>query len=557
MTPSSLTRHRTLVQILAFTVITYGLIIIAGSLIKQQHIHTAGRDIGDLFVAVPLIIGLTFIYLGSLLARRKHNAWIATLALFIFVLGLNLSQAIHPRPGFDFTSADALRGILVPSLITVGLLVARESFRVQSDMRSIAQALRFSFIIILVALLYGVGGFMLLDTRDFHKEIGPSSALHYTVDQFGLTTDSPSPQTHRAKLFLDSLSGISVATGVYVIISLFQPLRTRFSDQSVARAHAESLLEHFPSDIDDFFKLWPHDKLYFFDKSSRAGLAYHVSRGQALVVGDPFGDPKRFAILLSAFLELCFVNDWQPAFIHTTDKYQKLYEQFDFRQQKIGEEAVLDLESFQTEVGSKYFRQIRNRFTKLGYQVELLQPPHATSVLRELHKLSSEWLQRPGREERGFMMGYFSSDYMQRGPVAVALDAERKIQGFINLVPTFQAKTANYDLLRFGSQAPGNCNDFLLLGLIELLRADGIVKLNLGLTPLAGLDDEAGEDATFVHNTLRFLYANGDRFYSFSGLRRFKEKYRPNWEDRFIVYRGGPASFTRTLAALNRVMKVK
>ena len=45
------------------------------------------------------------------------------------------------------------------------------------------------------------------------------------------------------------------------------------------------------------------------------------------------------------------------------------------------------------------------------------------------------------------------------------------------------------------------------------------------------------------------------RFYSFSGLHRFKQKYEPNWSDRYIAYKKGVRGFTRTVTALNVAMK--
>lgn len=556
MLQTKLSRRHLLVRTISLIVVTYGIVIIASSLMRQLRIHNTNRDIGDLIVGIPLVIGFTFIYLGSLLSRQKYTAWVLTVGLFVFILALNLFQLTthHGLPSRHTTSAIG-RDVVLPLLILTGLLVSRASFHVRSDIRSFGQALRFSAVIIIITLVYGVLGFTLMDKRDFHKEISFSEAIHQTIDQAGLTTNSLTPHTRRAKLFSDSLPVVTIATAAYVFISLFQPLRARLTDQSSQRQHVEELLERFPSDIDDFFKLWPHDKLYFMDSSNRAGIAYHVTRGVALVIGDPFGDPKRFAVLLSEFNDQCFVNDWMPAFIHVSSKYENLYKQFDFRLQKIGEEAVLDLDAFQAEVNNKYFRQIRNRFTKLGYSVELLQPPHNADVMKQLNQISNEWLQKPGRSERALLLGYFSDDYMQRGPVAVAVDESHKIKGFINLVPTFKPGVANYDLLRCGSDAPGNCNDFLLLGLIEALREAEYTTLNLGLCPLSGLEDADDDEKTIVDNALRFVYANGDRFYSFSGLRRFKSKYNPNWEDRYISYRGGIRGFTRTVTALNRGMK--
>jgi len=380
--------------------------------------------------------------------------------------------------------------------------------------------------------------------------------MHQTVDQLGITTADVVPHTARARLFVDSLSMISVAAITAAVLAFFQPIRFRLQPQAAQRARARELLERYPSDLDDFFKLWPHDKHYFFDDAQEAGLAYHVSQGVALVVGDPFGDPKRFLLLLQAFQELCFVNDWRPAFIHVGTRHRTLYEKLGFRLQKIGEEAVLDLEAFRAEGTSKYFRQIRNRFTKLQYRVELLEPPFDDALLTRLGDVSAAWLDRPGRAERGFMLGSFEPAYLQLSRVAVVRDAAGQIRGFMNVVPTFEPQTANYDLLRCDSSVPGNCNDFLLLGAIELLSAEGVRTLNLGLCPLKGLD-ESEEVTGLIDTALRFIYANGDRFYSFTGLMRFKSKYRPTWEDRFIAYGGNPASFARTMTALTRAMKVK
>jgi phosphatidylglycerol lysyltransferase len=126
----------------------------------------------------------------------------------------------------------------------------------------------------------------------------------------------------------------------------------------------------------------------------------------------------------------------------------------------------------------------------------------------------------------------------------------------MNIIPTFEVGVANYDLLRCDSTAPGNCNDFLLLGAIDLLQANGQAKLNLGLSPLKGLD-EPSEEPTMIDTALRLVYANGDRFYSFSGLERFKSKYHPVWDDRFVAYVGGPAGFARAMNALTHAMKIK
>jgi phosphatidylglycerol lysyltransferase len=321
----------------------------------------------------------------------------------------------------------------------------------------------------------------------------------------------------------------------------------------------QDLLNRYGGSSEDFFKLWPHDKQYFFDEDQHTGLAYHVFRGVALSLGDPIGYQKHFNKLLSEYEDLCFGNDWLPAFIHVESTNKRLYARHGFAMQKIGEEAVLDINHFQTDVsGNKYFRNINNKFTKQEVTCEMLTPPHHRAIVDRLRSISDEWLSVGGRDERGFAMGYFTEEYMQLCQVMVARDAAGTIQAFINKLPAdFDKDEANFDLLRHTTKSQSNINDFLLMNFIAYLQQADYKRVNLGLCPLSGLDENDSEKSGLIDGVLRFAYANGDRFYSFSGLRRFKEKYEPEWRDRFIAYQGGLRGFTRTTNALMRSMRIK
>jgi phosphatidylglycerol lysyltransferase len=350
---------------------------------------------------------------------------------------------------------------------------------------------------------------------------------------------------------------MSIGALVYAFVSLFQPLRARFGDQSSGRMHAEALLAKYPASSEDFFKLWPHDKIYFFDDTAQAGLAYSVHRGVALVVGDPLGDPKKFDSLLDSFEELCRTNDWQIAFAHTEPQHSAWYKTHGFSLQKIGEEAIVDLAHFNAHVqNNKYFRHIRNKFEKQGYRAELLRTPLDTVTVARLRHISRTWLSLPGREERRFMMGYFTAGYLNMSSsIMVLRDKDGVIQAFMNQIPSYDATEINYDMLRHMQNSPGNSNDFLLLNFMAYASEQGFARANLGLCPLSGLGSHE-EAHALIDNALGFVYNNGDRFYSFTGLRRFKAKYEPAWSPRYIAYRDGVPGFTRVVTALNRAMKV-
>ena len=552
--------QRFAVQFLGILVAAHGAYILATTLLDQVGLHH-GSNLTDLSVDIPLLIGLSLLYLGALLRRRKRTAWLVTIMAYTFYLGTSVAQllghaAVHPLDRDDVT-----RHLLLPLVVLMLLFVFQREFVVKSDIQGFRFAARFIVIVLGAALIYGVAGFTLLDKTDFHQEIRFQTAIHYTIDQFNVTTKQPAqPYTKRAHLFVDSLSFVSLGAVIYAAIALFQPLRMRLSDQRVERQRMAGLLENYGAQSEEFFKLWPHDKQYFFDNGGRSGLAFHVNRGIALCLSDPAGDPRHFSALIDDFQNLCFSNDWLPALIHVGDHYRDIYEKQGYTMQKLGQEAILDLEHFRNKVaGEKYFRQIRNKFDKRGFTSELLKPPHHQAVLDRFQSISREWLSQGGRAERRFVMGYYTPEYLQSCEVLVARDAAGTIQGFVNLVPAgFTREEATYDLLRHAKGALGNINDYLLMNLIEYLAGQHYKRLNLGLCPLVGLDDgDTDEEKNrLIDGVMRFAYANGDRFYSFSGLHRFKAKYEPEWSDRYMAYQGGVRGFSRTIAALMRTMRV-
>jgi phosphatidylglycerol lysyltransferase len=507
---------------------------------------------------LPLFFGVTLVYLSTLLRRRKRAAWNVSVGVFMLILLFGFIQYFRTASIHRFHIVTFTATIVLPVLALIILLQNRRLFSVKSGVSTVQQAARRIVIILLAAILYGVVGFQLLDTKDFQREINIPQSIVYTLDQFNfLTPQHIQPHTHRAVLFLDSLSYTSGIAAFYMLLSLFSPLGINFLDMTEEREHVRQLLEKYPTNSEDFFKLWPHDKQYFFNPGRTSVLAYTVKRGVALCVGDPLGDPASFPALISLFNEFCRLNDWLPALIHVDKSHTELYEKYGFAKQKIGEEAIVQIEHFQTKVRKdKYFRQITNRYAKLAYTTEVLLPPHNAAIIDRLRSVSADWLKQPGRDERVFMMGQFNEAYLQQCPIVVARDAAGTIQAFINQLPKIGEPTeANYDMLRHTKESPGNVNDFLLMGFIERLQQEGYKTLNLGLCPLAGMLKNRDDDKTVIDSALQFVYANGDRFYSFAGLYRFKSKYEPHWSGRYIAYKGGIRGFTRTLTALNTAMK--
>jgi lysylphosphatidylglycerol synthetase-like protein (DUF2156 family) len=283
----------------ASLVLLDGLLVIIVTLVQQLVMKDLRSSIYQ--IELTLFIGITFVYLSNLLWRRKQMAWVVTLIVYAFYIGVNLNNlaTLSHRHFHHLHYFLIIKSFVIPVLAVIGLIYSRNVYKVKSDTRSFGVSLRIIFIVLLIALFYGVTGFLLMDKADFHHEIDVAEALHRTIDQFGFTTNSHIiPYTKRARLFLDSLNFISVAAVVFAFLSLFQPLKARFGDQTKNREIAESILADHHGNSEDFFKVWPHDKNYFFNQTFNAGLAYAVRHGVALVAGDPFGAVSEFSSLI-------------------------------------------------------------------------------------------------------------------------------------------------------------------------------------------------------------------------------------------------------------------
>ena len=92
--------------------------------------------------------------------------------------------------------------------------------------------------------------------------------------------------------------------------------------------------------------------------------------------------------------------------------------------------------------------------------------------------------------------------------------------------------------------------DYLFRGLLLELRQAGLRRFDLGMAPLSGVGDRPG--ATLQERALHQLFEHLNRFFSYRGLRNYKAKFEPSWEERFLVYQGGPPGLVKTALALTR-----
>jgi lysylphosphatidylglycerol synthetase-like protein (DUF2156 family) len=77
--------------------------------------------------------------------------------------------------------------------------------------------------------------------------------------------------------------------------------------------------------------------------------------------------------------------------------------------------------------------------------------------------------------------------------------------------------------------------DLLIAHSLLQLKAAGIVEASLANAPLANV----GEPKRPLDRGVALLFENMNAFYGYKNLFRFKKKFAPRWEGRYILYPAG------------------
>jgi len=284
----------------------------------------------------------------------------------------------------------------------------------------------------------------------------------------------------------------------------------------------------------DFFK-YSADKRFFFDSRREGVISYGVSGGTAVALGDPVvPDADVLGRIVDEWLAFGRRNGWRLAFHQVSPRWLCAYSNADLAAVKIGEEAVVNLDTFSISGNHmKAFRSAINRLTRDGYTVRSYKPPLDDELLEALREVSDIWLHLGRRRERRFTLGQFDEEYLRECRVFTVEDGEGKVYAFSNLIFDGVPGEATIDLMR-RREEPDGAMDLLFVRMFEALRADGYRSFSLGMAPLANVG--TGEHSRVIERALRQLYERGDRLFSYRGLRAYKEKFHPDWEPRFTVY---------------------
>ncbi|MBV7389984.1 bifunctional lysylphosphatidylglycerol flippase/synthetase MprF [Enterococcus alishanensis] len=299
----------------------------------------------------------------------------------------------------------------------------------------------------------------------------------------------------------------------------------------------ETILANYGGNADSQLVFLKDKQVYIYNNGEEDTVFFQMScfNNKLLVMGDPSGKKDDFEKATEEFIEIADRFNYQPVFYENSEDMVMLLHEVGYDFIKFGEKAHVYLPDF-TLSGKKMKGQRAsfNKIVKQGFIFEVIQPPFSKEIIQQLKDISDEWLN--GRKEKGYSLGFFSEDYLQRAPIGVIRNENQEIVAFANFMPTYtDNQLATIDLMRHSpTKAPGGTMDFLFINLFQYFQEQGIQYFDLGMAPLANVGTSR---KSFTQERIAYLVYNfGSRFYSFGGLKEYKDKYATKWSAAYVLY---------------------
>ncbi len=281
------------------------------------------------------------------------------------------------------------------------------------------------------------------------------------------------------------------------------------------------------------------DKSLLVSPSGRAFVMYGVSGRSWIAMGDPVGAADEYLTLVWRFRELVDRHDGHTVFYQAAPEQLPVYLDLGLRPLKIGEEAVVPLESFSLEGSARRgLRRTKRQVEAAGGVFDIVPPSKVPDLLPELRAVSDAWLADRATREKGFSLGRFDPAYVSRFAVAMIRTAGRTV-AFATVTTTPTKAELSVDLMRHTADAPEGTMACLFTELMLWGRSEGYRQFSLGMAPLSGIEGRAL--APLWNRVNALVFRHGEAVYHFQGLRQFKDKFDPMWTPRYLVAPGGLA----------------
>lgn len=494
---------------------------IVGSLLVQHQTRTqvletllpASVTLGGRTGAV--LSGLALLLLAGGIARGKRIAFRMTVVILLATIAFELVKDL------DFEVAALFGWILA------GLWWFRAYFDADSDPWRMRWGLAVFFAGLLAAVVYALAGAAILQGQ-LQPEFGVTRTLETLAASLAGSPSRYRALTERADWFLGTLPFVSYGLIIIALTQLLRPmLAPRAADAERSRLR-RLLLSNGRNHISH---LAVHGASSYHWNGEDRCIAYSLLGRTALVLGDPVAPAGRIDVAARDFIAYCDRQDWIAAFYQVDDPSP--YRSLGMTSVPIGKEAIVEPSRFSLE-GKKRadLRYAVNRCEKAGMRFVFGSAPAMASEYSEkLSAVSSSWLRSHHSPELGYSLGTLSTLSDPDITLGLAFAADGSLEAFVSWLPVPARKGWTLDLMRRRPDGSYGVIEALIVKSIEEARRRDIVEMSLGMTPRI----ISSGDSDGVRGAWRAMYWGLDRFQRSRTLHRFKQKFGPRWEDRYLV----------------------
>ena len=486
-----------------------------------------------------LFMGMSLLLTSAFLFQGLRNAWIIALVLSICSLIGHLTKAL------DYEEA------IMALIVIVVLIFTTHQYRIRGSNKWMQAGVKTAGLSFVAAIIFGFTSFYFIDVKHFGVDFNWRQALVHTFNSFLLIEDTTlHPLTKFGNEFVWLIRMLGFITWGFLLFTLIKPDGRKYISKENYRDRAKFLLRQFGNSPVDYFKAYK-DKLFFFSDIHEAFIAYRIAGGFAIVLEEPVCAEENKINVLEEFDSHCRKMGLKPAFYRVDENSIPYFNQIKKQRMMIGQEAILDIDSFSLEGKDK--KSLRNGLSglqKKGYNVYVHKAPHSPDFIFELKKVSDEWLASCCINECVFSQGMFDEKELQQQDILTLKDNTNVIKAFLNIIPDYAEDECTYDLIRKANDAPAAAMDAIIIGLIDYSKTLKKQYLNLGMVPMTGI----GQPDNAAEKIIKLAAAKIKRFQHYKGLRAFKEKYATLWENKYLVY-DNDFDLLQLPIALNKVMK--
>lgn len=333
---------------------------------------------------------------------------------------------------------------------------------------------------------------------------------------------------------------------VMIVVWLFERrYKGQLSKHSIREC--EPLLERYGGHHLSHLMFTGNKQIFIYQE---AFLIYKMKRNTIVVLGDPIGNVDVFEEMLSSFYAHAEYLGYDIVFYQVSERYLSLYHSFGNQFFKLGEEALINLNDF--SISGKKKRGMRatlNKLEALGYQFEYLEPPYTYDDWLALTKVSDRWLE--GRKEKYFSIGHFTYMYVSKAAILVLRDKEGVIQAFCTEMPSNNNDAISVDLIRWNPEIKLPFMDTLYIHSMLYYKEKGFQRFNMGMATLSNVGH-----LKYAYSREKFarrVYDHFNGIYRFKGLRQYKEKFKPSFESRYLIYHAEYTSWQACLKVISAI----